>query len=158
MRDNPPATARTTSWTSVWANDPSTTLERTEVHDVLRRWRALAARYDPPRVLMGETYVFDLDQLASFYGHDDELQLAFNFPFLLGEFDAVTLRGVVERTEAALPADVTPIWTMGNHDVSRFPTRWCGDDPRCARATVLVMLLGLRGTPGPLLRRRARDA
>jgi alpha-glucosidase len=34
---------------------------------------------------------------------------------------------------------------MGNHDVSRYPTRWGGGDPQRARAA-LVLLLGLRGT------------
>jgi alpha-glucosidase len=145
LRDNPPATDADHFMDQLRGQRPEYNSSRPEVHDVLRRWRSLGAGYDPPRVLVGETYVFDLDQLASFYGHDDELQLAFNFPFLLGDFDAATLRDVVERTEATLPADATPIWTMGNHDVSRFPTRWCDNDPRRARAA-LVMLLGLRGT------------
>ena len=38
--------------------------------------------YDPPRVLVGETYVLDPETLAPFYGAGDELNLAFNFPFL----------------------------------------------------------------------------
>ena len=36
-------------------------MNRPEVHDVLRRWRALADAQDPERVLVGETYVLDLD-------------------------------------------------------------------------------------------------
>jgi alpha-glucosidase len=145
LRDNPPATKSDHFMDQLRGQRPVYNSSRPEVHDVLRRWRSLAAAYDQPRLLLGETYVFDFDQLASFYGRDDELQLEFNFPFILGEFDAAPLRGVVERTEATLPAGATPCWTMGNHDVSRFPTRWCGDDPQRARAA-LVMLLGLRGT------------
>ena len=38
-------------------------MNRPEVHDVLRRWRAIADAHDPPRVLVGETYVLDLDRL-----------------------------------------------------------------------------------------------
>ncbi|HET9727959.1 MAG TPA: alpha-amylase family glycosyl hydrolase, partial [Acidimicrobiia bacterium] len=39
-----------------------------------------------------------------------------------------------------------PVWTGGNHDNHRFPTRWCGNDPVKTRAA-MVMLMGLRGTP-----------
>jgi alpha-glucosidase len=145
LRDNPPATDADHFMDQLRGQRPEYNAGRPELHDVLRRWRSLGATYEPARVLLGETYVFDLDQLASFYGHDDELQLAFNFPFLLSRFDADTLRDVVERTEAALPSHAAPCWTIGNHDVSRFPTRWCGGDASRARAA-LVMLLGLRGT------------
>jgi alpha-glucosidase len=115
-------------------------------HDVLRRWRKIADEYDPPRVLIGETHVHDFDLLASFYGDGDELNLAFNFLMIHASLDAPELRAIVEGTEAALPAGGWPVWTLGNHDNDRFPTRWAGGDPvktRCA----LVMLMGLRGTP-----------
>ena len=61
---------------------------RPEVHDVLRRWRQLADEYDPPRVLVGETYVLEPELLAQFYGAGDELNLAFNLMFLHAELDA----------------------------------------------------------------------
>ena len=37
---------------------------RPELHDVLRRWRAIADDYDPNRILLGETYVFDPSEIA----------------------------------------------------------------------------------------------
>jgi alpha-glucosidase len=118
---------------------------RPEVHEVHRRWRALADSYDPPRMLVGEIYVFDVPTVASFYGTGtDELHLAFNIPLLHTPFDADALCAVVEETEALLPDGAWPVWTGSNHDVSRFPTRWAGNDPdktRCA----LMMLLTLRG-------------
>ena len=43
-------------------------MNRPEAHDVLRRWRTIADRYDPRRVLLGETWVLDLESLARFYG------------------------------------------------------------------------------------------
>jgi alpha-glucosidase len=117
------------------------------VHDVFRRWRALAEAYDPPRVLIGETWVFDLERLARFYGEDaDELQLAFNMPFLLASFEPEPLAEIVANTEAALPAEAWPVWTLSNHDVIRFPTRWCADHPARVRCA-LLLLLTLRGTP-----------
>jgi alpha-glucosidase len=117
------------------------------VHDVLRRWRRIADAYDPPRVFIGETPVDDAATLAAFYGADlDELQLAFNFPFINAPFEAPAMREVVERIEAILPPGAWPAWTGSNHDMSRFATRWAHDDPHRARAA-LLMLLALRGTP-----------
>jgi alpha-glucosidase len=114
-------------------------MNRPETHEVYRDWRRLADGYSPPRLLLGETWVGDLARLASYYGDDDELELAFNFPFLFAEFDAEVLAGVVDRTLAALPAGACPVWTASNHDVSRFPSRWCGGDERKSRLALLVL-------------------
>jgi alpha-glucosidase len=122
-------------------------MNRPELHDVLRRWRVLAGREDPERILVGETYVLDLEQLIPFYGNgQDELHLAFNFLFVHSELDAEQMRATVEGVEAMLPPDSWPVWTGSNHDALRFPTRWAGGDPARTRAA-LLMLLALRGTP-----------
>jgi alpha-glucosidase len=98
-------------------------------------------------VLVGETYVHEVETLASFYGDGiDELHLAFNFVFLLAEFEVATLAPIVAATEALLPERAWPVWTLGNHDLTRFPTRWAGGDPGLARCA-LMLLLTLRGTP-----------
>jgi alpha-glucosidase len=122
-------------------------MNRPEVHDVLRRWRSLADDFDPARILVGETYVLDLDTLIPYYGNgDDELNLAFNFLFVHADLDAAELRAVVEGVEKRLPAGAWPVYTGSNHDAGRLTTRWARDDPRRARAA-LLMLLSLRGTP-----------
>jgi alpha-glucosidase len=114
---------------------------------VLRRWRRLASASEPERILVGETYVFELDQLIPFYGSGtDELHLAFNFLFIHSRFDAGDLRTLVESMERRLPRGAWPVYTGSNHDGGRLATRWAdGDDAkvRCA----LTMLLTLRGTP-----------
>jgi alpha-glucosidase len=116
-------------------------------HGVLRRWRALADAEEPPRLLVGETHVARVEQMAPFYGDgSDELHLAFNFEFVYARFAAGTLRRIVERTEELLPEGAWPVWTMSNHDVVRFPSRWCRDDDLRAR-TAITALLTLRGTP-----------
>ncbi len=97
-------------------------------------------------MLIGETYVLDPEAFTAFYGAGDELNLAFNFMLLHSEFRAAQLREAVEHAERLLPAHAWPVWTGGNHDNHRFPTRWCNNDPARARAA-LVMLMGLRGTP-----------
>lgn len=122
-------------------------MNRPEVHDTLRRWRSLADRYDPPRILVGETWVLDVEHLAAYYGSgDDELHLAFNFPFIYSPFQAAELRTTVESMLAVLPSGAWPIWFGSNHDNSRFPIRWCEghqDRIRCA----LLLLLTLPGSP-----------
>jgi alpha-glucosidase len=120
---------------------------RDDVHEVFRRWRRIVDEYEPARILLGETWVTELDRLARFYGSgEDELHLAFNFPYALSPLEAATLRGVVEATEAALPQLAWPVWMLSNHDLPRFPTRMAGGDQRKTRAA-LLLLLTLRGTP-----------
>src|SRR5680860_631954 len=145
LRDNPPATTDDAPLDQIRGQSPLYNSNRPEVHDVHKRWRALADTYDPPRVLIGETFVHDVATMASYYGDGDELHLAFNIPLVQRPFDPDALREVVEATEAALPAECWPVWTAGNHDLSRFPTRWAdGDEARTRLA--LLMVLGLRGT------------
>ncbi|HET8526766.1 MAG TPA: alpha-amylase family glycosyl hydrolase, partial [Actinomycetota bacterium] len=120
-------------------------MNRPEVHDVYRRWRTLADASD--RVLVGETWLFDPEVLATYYGNDlDELHLCFNFSFMFADLEAATLRAIVEATEASFPAGAQPAWTASNHDVGRFPSRWCAGDPARIRCS-LMTLLTLRGTP-----------
>ncbi len=147
LRDNPPATDDDPLDAQLFGQRSVYNANRPELHDVLRRWRRIAESYDPPRVLLGETPVDDAATLGAFYGADlDELHLAFNFPFINAPLEAAAMREIVERTEARLPPGAWPAWTGSNHDMSRFATRWAHDDPRRARAA-LLMLLSLRGTP-----------
>ncbi len=146
LRDNPPTTEADHPVVRRLALREVYNMNRPEVHDVLRRWRRVVDSYGPGRLLVGETWVFGVERLAPFYGTgSDELDLGFNFPFAFSNLDAGELGTVVEATEAALPADAWPVWMASNHDIGRFPTRWCGGDEariRCA----LVLLLSLRGT------------
>jgi alpha-glucosidase len=121
-------------------------MNQPEVHDVYKRWRKLADGYDPPRIFIGETWVSDIDQLVLYYGTDDQLHMAMNFPFTMAPFRAPALRGVVELTERTYPPEAWPVWTGSNHDIVRFPTRWCGGDEARIRCALLI-LLTLRGTP-----------
>jgi alpha-glucosidase len=144
LRDNPPVPEGAHWMDQLRGQWPVHNQCRPEVHDVIRRWRRLADSYDPPRVLVGETFVFDVETMASFYGRGDELHLAFNFVFMTAPFEAKALREVVDVTEKAVPAEGWPVWTGGNHDLHRFASRWCGGDPDKI-ACALVMLLTLRG-------------
>jgi alpha-glucosidase len=145
LRDNPVATPADSVEEQLYGQRFVYNANRPEVHDVIRRWRALADGYGA--VLIGETPVSSVDALASYYGNGaDELHLAFNFPFIGAPLDAVVMSGLVASMEAAMPPGAWPAWTGSNHDLSRLASHWAGGDPRKVRVA-LLMLLCLRGTP-----------
>jgi len=137
LRDNPPGSPDD-PLVGRSGQQPVHTMNQPESHGVFRDWRKIADGYQPPRLLLGETWV-NLSDLALYYGHDDELQLGFNFPFVFAPFAASELSAVVAGTLAVLPAGACPVWTGSNHDVGRFPTRWCGGDERKIRLALLVL-------------------
>ena len=146
LRDNPPATESDPLDMQLFGQRPVYSGNRPEVHDVIRRWRRLIEDY-PGGVLVGETPVEPVESLSAFYGNGrDQLHLAFNFPFISAPLEEPAMRSVVEATELALPEGAWPAWTGSNHDMSRFATRWAGDDPARIRVALLVLLC-LRGTP-----------
>jgi alpha-glucosidase len=146
LRDNPVATEDDPPHVRAHGQHTVYNVERPEVHDVLRRWRTLADTYQPPRILLGETYVRDVRTMGGFYGTGDELHLAFNFTFIHAPFDARALAEVVAESELVIPDVGWPVWTASNHDVSRVMTRWAKGDERKLRCA-LMSLLTLRGTP-----------
>jgi alpha-glucosidase len=144
LRANPPATPDDTVLDQLRGQRPEFTSNRPEVHEVHRHWRSVANEYDPPRLLVGETFVDRVDQVVPYYGVGDELGLAFNIPFLFAPFEGPALRALVEETLELLPDGCVPVWTGSNHDVSRFPTRWAAGNHDAARCA-LTMLLTLPG-------------
>ncbi len=160
LRDDPPVTPEDHRELQHRTVKPVYSAGRPEVHDVLRRWRSVAdahvaAAPDPPApgaqgetpILVGETYVLELDELMPFYGTGrDELHLAFNFLFVHADLDADGMREIVEGVEAGLPPGAWAVYTGSNHDAGRLATRWAGDDERRARAALMIVLT-LRGTP-----------
>ena len=145
LRDNPAATEADNWLDRLRGQVQRYNANQPEVHELYRRWREVAESYDPPRLLLGETFVVDVPDVVSFYGADDELHLAFDIPFTLAPFDPDALRKVVEETELLMPPGCTPCYTLGNHDVNRFASRWCGGDPAKIRLA-LTVFFGLRGT------------
>src|SRR5439155_538807 len=130
LRDNPPARQEDSFIERVWGQREQHNADQPENHDVTRRWRAIANVYDEPRVLIGETYLFELARVASYYGDGDELHLNFNIPFLWTPFEADAVRSIIDDTQAAFPRAARPVWNGGSHDISRFPSRWAGGEPR----------------------------
>jgi alpha-glucosidase len=130
-------------------------------HQRLRAIRRLIDAYPGPRVIVGEVYLLSTEAVATYYGQDDELHLAFNFPPLYALWQQEAWTRCIEETVAALePRDAWPTWVLSNHDNPRHRTRYdraaamLGEGPATterrseARArAAAVLLLTLRGTP-----------
>jgi alpha-glucosidase len=134
--DAPPETAHV-PWSS--QNDhPST-------HGILRDLRRLFDSYAGDRVMVGEVYLLSTRQVAPYYGHGDELHLAFDFTPLLSPWEASAWRERIDEARHELdPIGAWPTWVLSNHDNPRHRTRYGGESRARAAA---VLLLTLRGTP-----------
>jgi len=125
-----------------------------EVHDVWRRWRAIADTYGrdgQERVLIGEVGILDPAQLAE-YQRPDELHQAFYFAFLRAAWNDADLCHVIENGLGTIAASGSAVtWVLNNHDMPRSVTRYAGGAPgggpgdlalgqARARAAALLML------------------
>jgi alpha-glucosidase len=118
--------------------------ERT--HPILRRLRSFVDAWPQQPVTVGEVFLIKTALVAKYYGDDDELHLAFNFPPMFCPFEAGCFKRRVAEVEQLLaPRAAWPTWVLSNHDRPRHRTRYGGSERR-ARAAA-VMLLGMRGTP-----------
>ena len=96
LRDNPAATDDDPEDVRRRGQRPVYNLNRPEVHEIYRDWRGIADAFDPARILVGETWIFDLPEVARFYGETgDELHLCFNFSFMFADLEADALRAIV---------------------------------------------------------------
>lgn len=113
-------------------------------HAHLREIRRVLDGYTGDRVGVGEVYILEPEELATYLGHDDELHLAFNFRPVWVPWDAKTYAREIDRAESAFAEPRWPTWVLSNHDRPRHRTRFGRDG--AARAAA-VWLLGVRGTP-----------
>ncbi|MET7860659.1 glycoside hydrolase family 13 protein [Streptomyces sp. NPDC005318] len=105
---------------------PHPYVDRDELHDIYRSWRAIADEYGA--VFVGEVWLPDAERFAR-YLRPDELHTAFNFNFLACPWDAGLLRSAIDGTlaeHAAVGAPAT--WVLCNHDVTRTVTRYGRED------------------------------
>jgi len=99
-------------------------MDRDGLHDIYRRWRAIADGYPEPRLLVGEVWLPDPDRLAR-YLRPDELHTAFNFDFLSCPWEPGPMRASIESALGAhAPVDAPTTWVLSNHDVTRPVTRY----------------------------------
>ncbi len=102
--------------------DPHPYVDRDELHDVYRAWRAVADEYGA--VFVGEVWLPDTERFAR-YLRPDELHTAFNFSFMTCPWDAARLRRSIDDTLAEhAPVGAPATWVLCNHDVTRTVTRY----------------------------------
>lgn len=115
--------------------------DQDDVHDVLRRMRAVLDEYDDVCAI-GELG-YSLERWVRYYGDNDELHLPLNFRLMEQPWDADAIRASVEALEAALPPGAWPTFVLGSHDAPRLASRVGTAQARIAA----MLLLTLRGTP-----------
>ncbi|GAB2491418.1 glycoside hydrolase family 13 protein [Nocardiopsis aegyptia] len=124
--------------------DGSTSLpyfDQDGVHDIYRRWAAIAASYPGDRTMVAEAWVEDAERVAR-YLRPDELHQAFNFEYLTSPWDAGHLRAVIDSSLTANGAvGATTSWVLSNHDVTRHVTRFGGGEQGLRRARAATMLM-----------------
>ena len=131
--------------------------DRPEVHDIFRRWRAIAD-VEPARYLVGEVWVPTADRLAS-YLRPDEMHQAFTFDLLIQPWSAPHMRDAIDTGLRLSPTGL-PAWTLSNHDVHRAATRYGQDQVLAAPDSADKIAAARRTGEVDLIRgeRRARAA
>jgi alpha-glucosidase len=109
---------------------PMTTGDKTsnlpEIHDIIRRMRAMTDRYPRDPVLIGEAYLPNVTELDKWYGGPakDELHLPMDTQLALrNTLNPVTWRQRLEEAETSLHGS-TPLLVYDNHDNNRLD-RFC---------------------------------
>ncbi|MCP2032361.1 alpha-glucosidase [Okibacterium sp. HSC-33S16] len=93
------------------------------VHDIYRDWHRVLEEYEGDRVLCAEAWVDPLSKMAKWV-RPDEMQQAFNFPYLETPWEASALRAVIDESLEAFSAVGAPsTWVLSNHDVVRHASR-----------------------------------
>ena len=99
-------------------------VDRDELQDIYRGWRAVADSYGDDRALIGELWLPDATRFAR-YLRPGVLNSAFNFDFLVCPWDADRLRTSIRQTTAVHAEVGAPAtWVLSNHDVTRPVTRY----------------------------------
>jgi alpha-glucosidase len=113
------------------------------VHDVMRRMRAMVAKYPGDRVLIGETYLPNTAELDKWYGGErkDELQLPMDM--IIGfsnKLDANMFRARISEVETMVHGS-QPLLVFDNHDNIRSWERYGDGVHNVAIAKILATML-----------------
>jgi alpha-glucosidase len=120
-----------------------------EVHEVIRRMRAMVDGYPGNRVLIGETYLPNTAELDKWYGGAARNELQLPMDMLVGfndGYSAAHFRKYIGEAEEELQGS-QPLFVFDNHDNARSITRY-GDGVHnvAIEKTVAAMLLTTRAT------------
>ena len=118
-----------------------------EVHDVIRRMRAMVESYPGNRVLIGETYLPNTAELDKWYGGEKQDELQLPMDMLYGfhgdhdKLDAATFRAHLDEVQTQVHGG-QPLLVFDNHDNVRSWERY-GDgvhNQEIARALAVLLL------------------
>jgi alpha-glucosidase len=119
------------------ANSP--VLDRDEVQDVYREWRAVMNSYEGDRMAVAEAWV--PPERAARYVAPDTLHQIFNFDFMAVPWDISRVHGVIEKTMTSLAiVNAPPTWALSNHDTPRVVTRLGGGSLGLRRARAMALI------------------
>ena len=105
-----------------WVDNPHWDVD--SVHEIFRRWRAIADTYAGERVFVAEAVVNGAERLSR-YLRPDEMHTAFNFPYMKSAWEPGALREVIDATlEACAPLGTASTWVLTSHDEIRPVTRY----------------------------------
>ncbi|MDQ1721150.1 MAG: alpha-glucosidase [Pseudonocardiales bacterium] len=93
------------------------------VHEIFKRWRAIADSYQRELTLLGEVWLSPAE--AADYIAAGELNQVFYFDLLQQPFEAGAFRLSIDESVAGLKhAEGAPTWTLNSHDVHRSVSRY----------------------------------
>jgi alpha-glucosidase len=119
------------------ANSP--VLDRDEVQEIYRGWRAVMDEYDRDVMAVAEAWV--PPERAARYVAPDTLDQIFNFDFMAAPWDLGRIRAVIEGTMAGLALVGAPAtWALSNHDTPRVVSRLGGGREGLRRARSLALV------------------
>jgi alpha-glucosidase len=123
--------------------DDTQTNNLPEVHDVMKRLRAMVDKYPGNRVLIGETYLPNVAELYKWYGgaKGDELHLPMDMQVgFTNKLDASLLRSRINDAETRI-GNNQPLFVFDNHDNIRSWERYGDGIHNVAIAKLLATLL-----------------
>src|SRR4029079_12823942 len=104
-----------------WVDNPHWDVD--EVHDILRRWRAIGDEYPDDRVFVAEAVVNGSERLSR-YLRPDEMHTAFNFQFLKAAWDPGFPASIDHPLPALARVGAPATWVLSSHDETRLVTRY----------------------------------
>jgi alpha-glucosidase len=114
-----------------------------DVHGVVKRLRALIDSYPGDRVLIGETYLPNVQELDKWYGgaKHDELQLPMDMQVgFINKMNASLFRARIQEAETEIHGN-QPLFVFDNHDNVRSWNRYGDGVHNAAIARVLAAVL-----------------
>ena len=106
--------------------DDAMTSNLPQVHDVVRRMRAMVDSYPGNRVLIGETYLPNTIELDKWYGGEKQDELQLPMDMLVGfynKLDVATFRRFIEEAGTQVHQS-QPLFVFDNHDNIRAIDRY----------------------------------